>query len=292
MSFLNRVIHRAGQSIILGLFAATLGLAPAAHAVLVNDSTTDPNRLVTFQGASAMTFAGLGFSIGTSASDLKVYTNTFVDPSGLTFGQIVAGLDHAAGSGITSNPLNAPGYTSDGSTVVSRGNARDYGWIQNAGTNPGFLAANDEPWLGTIWDLGGQANQAVVFPIIDHDPLPQEAIEYTVYLTNNPTSNALSDWTKAVLDSVYLEGWQADSIGTADGFTTVWKLPGNATFRYVSVQGVGSGALQPTTGNEDEIDAVAGLTVQGESLSVPTPAASLLGLAGFGLLALRRNRRA
>ena len=45
-----------------------------------------------------------------------------------------------------------------------------------------------------VIDLGGQANKAVVFPIIDHGPLPNEALEYTVYLTDNPSSHSLADF--------------------------------------------------------------------------------------------------
>lgn len=278
------------KTLLLGITVA-MGLTASAQAVLVT-GTLDPNANIFFQGANAHTFEPLGFTLGTGANDLKVYTNTFVDPSGLTFGTLETGLEHVNASGFTPNPLISAGYIVDGSTILSRGNTRDYGWVQNTGTNTGTNPANDQPWLGSVYDLGGQANQAVVFPIVDHDPLPQEAIEYTVYLTNTPNSTSLSDWTKAILDSVYLEGWQADNTALADGFTTVWKLPGNATFRYVSVQAVGSGALQPIFGDEDEIDAVAGLSVQGEGLGVPAPAASLLGLCGFGLLCLTRRRHA
>jgi hypothetical protein len=98
--------------------------------------------------------------------------------------------------------------------------------------------------MGTIWNLGGQANQAAVFPIVDHGPLPEEAVEYTVYLTNTPGSTNLADWHLALLDQVYLQGWEADSTALADGFTTVWKLAGGATFQYVSVQAIGSQAIR------------------------------------------------
>ena len=150
-----------------------------------------------------------------------------------------------AGTGLSTGPGGGYSY-GGGGTAATAGNARDYYWVQNYGSNFTNNAALDQPWVGNVFDLGGQANQAVVFPVIDHGPLPWEAIEYTVYLTNTPGSTSLADWTLAVLDSVYLEGWQADGglLGSiADGFTTVWKLPGNQTFRYVSVAGVGSQAF-------------------------------------------------
>ena len=67
-----------------------------------------------------------------------------------------------------------------------------------------------------------------------------------------------------------MQGWQADTIALADGFTTVWTLASPSdTFRYVSVQVVGSQALQPVFDTEDEIDAVARLTAAGGEVCVP-----------------------
>ncbi len=92
-----------------------------------------------------------------------------------------------------------------------------------------------------------------------------------------------------------MQGWQPDSVSLADGFTTVWTLASPTdTFRYVSVQGIGSQALQPLFGNEDEIDAVAGLTAQGTGVGippVPEPETYALMLAGLGLLGLIARRR-
>lgn len=267
--------------------AALSTLVPAFAQAAVITGPSDPNFHQSFQGASAATFASLGLTVGTGENDLKVNTGTFTDPTGLIFGTIVK-MPNAAGSGTTYNKLSMA-YTTYGSTAASA-NARDYQWLQNNGTNASTNPAYDKPWLGHIWDLGGQANQAVVFPIVDHDPMPQEAVEYTVYLSDNPNSTNLADWHRAVLDTVYLQGWEPDNISLADGFTTVWKLPGGQTFRYVSVQAIGSGALQPIYGTEDEIDAVAGLTAKGETVAnVPAPMA--LPLLAFGLAGLTAMRR-
>lgn len=281
--------HGVARLNILALVILTW--STASQAALIT-GPLDPNYSTTYQGASASTFAGLGFTVGTGATDLKVDTGTFVDPSGLIFGNVTTA--NGSASGTTTGKLDYS-YGAYGPTNASA-NARDYEWLQNYGTNTSSNPALDQPWLGTIWDLGGQANQAVVFPVVDHSPLPQEAVEYTVYLGNDPTSTSLADWTLALLDTVYLQGWEADNISLADGFTTVWKLPGSQTFRYVSVQGIGSQALQPIYGTEDEIDAVAGLTATGQGVgntTVPEPASmALLGIGFAALGAMRRRKMA
>jgi len=130
----------------------------------------DPNYDTQFQGASAHTFADLGFSVGTGPGQLHVSTGMWTDPSGLIFGAIVPAAAHIASTGTTVNKLNY-GYTQP-SVVANPGNARDYSWIQNVASNLGTDPSLDQPWVGNVFDLGGPANQAVVFPIVDHGPLP------------------------------------------------------------------------------------------------------------------------
>ncbi|MEQ1601444.1 MAG: hypothetical protein ABL885_06715, partial [Methylophilaceae bacterium] len=188
------------------LASALVLIANSAEAAFISGSG-DANYSTAYQGASAATFAGLGFTIGTGATDLKVSTGTYADPAGLVFGSVITA--NASAYGTTTGKLDYA-YSID-SANTAYGNARDYKWLQNTGTNYSTNTAQDKPWLGTIWNLGGQANQAVVFPIVDHGPLPQEAVEYTVYLTNTPGSTNLADWSLAVLDQVYLQGWEADN---------------------------------------------------------------------------------
>jgi hypothetical protein len=132
-------------------------------------------------------------------------------------------------------------------------------WLQDTGNND-MNKSNT-----TVWDLGGPSNQVAVFPIIDHGPMPQEAIEYTVYLSNNPDAVSVgpdgnTHWVTASIVKVYLEGWHPGWI--ADGFATVWQLPGGQTFRYVAVPPAGPGAL--IQDGDHELDTVLGLTFEGE----------------------------
>ena len=145
-----------------------------------------------------------------------------------------------------------------------------------------------------VFDLGGAANQAVVFPIVDHGPLPGEALEYSVCLSNNKFATSLgtngaTDWVLAAIDKIYLEGWDVNQI--ADGFTTVWRLPNAEAFRYVNVFAGGASPFAFTRDGDDEIDAVAGLDFGGDPVGVPEPSILLILGTGLFALSLRRRRR-
>ena len=285
-------INQYQKSLQIGL--TFLGLSAASANVMADPpfitGAGDPNFSTAFQGASAATFAGLGFSVGAGAGQLHVSIGTFTDPAGLVYGTVL-GTGNLTASGQTTGLLTYA-YSAFGPTPATL-NARDYAWGQNYGPNASTNPALDTPWNGSVFNLGGAANKAVVFPVIDHGPLPQEALEYTVYLTDSPLSTNLADWHRATLSEVYLQGWQPDNVALADGFTTVWTLANPTdTFHYVSVQGVGSGALAPYFDFEDEIDAVAGLTAEGRTVgNIPEPETYAMLLAGLGLLGFAARRR-
>lgn len=286
-------MNKSSSKLALNLFTMALIIAgTGAQASLVTGST-DPAYTMAFQGASAKTFADAGYNVGQSATDLKVYTNTWVDPAGLTFGTLMNPSGTAGNPGQVTNKLVYSDQAAG--SIATNANARDYFFNVTFGGSNSPNPANDTPWLGNIFNLGGQANKAVIFGILDHGPHPQESLEYTIYLSNNPTSTNLSDWKLAVLDAIYLEGWEVDTVSKADAFTSVWKLPGSATFQYVSVEAMGSQALGYGTpggfapGGDAEIDAVAGLTEK--NLPVPEPGSLPLCAAAIALLAASRRCR-
>lgn len=247
----------------------------------------DPTTVL---GASVATFISLGVDPTVTCIENSLWT----DPSGFLLGSYIKGAEGLGGSP-DPTVLTYDGSTVDG-TFAGNANSRDFYWVQDTGNTVDFGGGvfGGAPSQGIVWNLGGPANQAVVFVQVDHPPLPGEVLENTAWLSNDPNA-ADGGWTQAVLDHVYLQGWSPDP-NIVDGFVAVYKLPGGATFQYVSVTHGGPGAVHRD--GDNEIDAVGGLSVSGCGVRDPTcvgrvPEPTSLALLALGALlvpALRRRR--
>ncbi|MCR4288387.1 MAG: PEP-CTERM sorting domain-containing protein, partial [Deltaproteobacteria bacterium] len=225
---------------------------------------------------ASATIIGTGTTLGGDV--YNVDDGLFVDPTGFALGTYISGAD---GQGWSDTPTNF-NYCYGCGTGVGNGNARDFYWLHDQ-ANWAYIDGvwGGNPVNGLQFDLGGQANKVVVFPSIDHGPLPEEALEHTVYLSND-----LLAWTRATLETAYQEGWSPDP-NIADGWVGVYSGAPSTTWRYASV--VHGGASSLITDGDTEIDAVGGLTESGGGVNVPEPATALLLGAGFAGLALVRR---
>ncbi len=116
-----------------------------------------------------------------------------------------------------------------GGSISTAANSIDNLWVQTLSTTVG----------DAVWDLGFQATKAAIFNTIDHGPLPQEAIESTVYLSNDQVT-----WVQAVTKRVWMEGIYSDTSVLWDGFVYAVGTPNNETFRCASIIWGGDGAFQ------------------------------------------------
>ena len=227
---------------------------------------TDPNDTRNWLGASVGTFAKLYFGADTFDNRKKVIGKQLLvdgifDPTGVA----AATLFSPGGAGgclglSTGSYFNYVCLTQG--NVADHANAIDNLWFQTSGT------------VGqTVFDLGFDATKVAVFNTIDHGPLPQEAIESTVYLSND-----LVTWAQGVVERVWLHGYRYDQ--SYDGFVYVVGTPGGETFRYASVIHGGPGAL--ISDGDNEINGLVGLR-EDIAQGIPDLSASLLRLTDNGL---------
>jgi len=268
-------------------FLFSFGFTVVSHAIPL----TDPNDPRNWQGATVTTFANLlGLTNQQVIDNQLLDDGLWSDPAGFSLGTYVKGASGLGGSP-DPNVLAYNGATVDG-TFAGNANALDFFWVQDTGNTMDFGGGivGGRPSQGIIWDLGGQANQAVVFVQVDHGPLPGEVMENTAWLSNDPNAPD-NQWVQAEVERIYLEGWSPTLSHIVDGYTVVYKLPGNQTFQYVSVTWGGPGSFHQD--GDNEIDAVGGLTAQGAGLqAIPEPTTMvLLGLGAIGLLGARLRRR-
>lgn len=272
------------QSLTAFAFIALSGSGLNAAPCLLNNADSVGNPAF---GATVGTFVGLGITPGDGTGGTTCIENSlWSNPTGFGLGSYVKGAD-GQGQGINNAVLGS--YGGFGGTAAQAANALDFAWVQDVGNQGTFNGAiGGSPSGGIIWDLGGQANQAVVFVFVDHGPVPGEVLENTVWLSNDPNA-ADGGWTQATLTHVYGDGFSADP-NISDGFVAVYRLGAGQTFRYASVSWGGPGAI--LRDGDNEIDAVGGLTEGGTGVGeVPEPATAATFAGGALLLALAKFRR-
>ena len=273
-----KIFHNLNKHIIVVTTTLILGLTTtsAAMAALI----TDPDDPRSWQGATVGTFANLIYGSDTLANRQQVVDNQLLDDGLFDFtGATAATMISTVGLGIPGRSLDTTGTGS-------------YAWDRPGGTNEAAGNAIDNLWVQTgngigdaVWDLGAPSTKAAIFNTIDHGPLPGEAIEATVYLSNDQVT-----WTQAVTERVWLEGFELNLGILWDGFAYAVGTGTNDTFRYASIIWGGPGAL--LSDGDNEINGVLGLDSDFTPSVVPVPAAVwLFGTALVGFVGFSRRRK-
>jgi hypothetical protein len=261
-------------------FAAALLVAQGAAAALI----TDPNDPRNFQGATVGTFAQLYYGSDTLANRQLVVDNKLLDDGLFSLTGFVAGTlitstgqysSQGGGTSLDSTGTGSYDYSCCGaaSTRFDAANAIDNQWMQTSGI------------VGeTVWDLGFQASKAAIFNTIDHGPLPQEAIESTVYLSNDGLT-----WVEAVVERVWLQGFESNLGILWDGFAYAVGTGTTDTFRYASIIHGGPGAL--INDGDNEINGIMGTRADFQPPVIPEPETYVLMLAGLGAVGFFTRRK-
>jgi len=249
-------------------------LAMPTQAVLV----TNPNDPRSWQGATVGTFANLYFGADNATTrqqviDAQLLDDGIFDTTGYSAATLISpgGTGGCLGTSFDTSGTGSYAYSCNNSDVYATANSIDNTWFQTSG-----VVGN------TVFDLGFDATKAALFNVIDHGPIPQESIESTVYLSND-----LSTWTQAVVERVWLEGFESNTNILWDGFTYAVGTGTSDTFRYASVTWGGPGAL--IADGDNEINGLMGLRAD-YTQNIPEPSALVLLSLGLLTFRLMRNR--
>jgi RHS repeat-associated protein len=268
---LDRATHRVfqygnGSSLRAGQHGAdgTFDLAPGNTSPegIADPPVTDPNDPREWQGATIGSFAALYYGENSELNRNRLVSEKVLDDGTIN-------LKDAFSATLIAHPGISSGFSTDltgtgsfdwaggGASAEEAANFVDNQWVQTSGL------------IGqTVFELKFPAVKAAVFPTIDHGPLPQEAIESSIYLSNDRVA-----WTEARVQRVWLEGWHPNLGIKWDGFVYAVGTGTNETFKYVSVIHGGPGAFHDD--GDDEINAIVGLDENFEPTQPEEPSISV-----------------
>lgn len=222
--------------------------------------------------------AGVRFTVfvallGLIATAAKGQVNTTdgvipITPGTISYGEVGQYLSGGAGL------VGIAGIWPIGPSPAIAASTVDHFWLNGDGANP------------ITWKFGGSYDSFVAFSGVDHGPVPEESLEYTLW-----GSNDLSNWEEGKITGVSASGWDPTNtfIGQSDDYSGIWGFSQN--YKYLRAT-TGDHLLPPYGSTDFELDAVAGL----HSAAVPEPGSMAFLGAGvmtslFGFVLRRRQAR-
>jgi hypothetical protein len=195
-------------------------------------------RVVALAAAVAFVFGGLslayGFPIPNDPGGHKHTLKTLLPEDCGTY---------LSGAEDTGQQIDPDSYDFSGPSPLGdkAGNSVDLHWVHDVSTDTDFI----------VWDMGRKVDKVDVFPLIDHPPVPEEALEFTVWASDDPNPPFTSPkWTVGNIARVFDSGWNREWI--ADDFVSRWRFP--QRHQFIALQWGGPRAM--ISDGDAEIDAV------------------------------------
>jgi hypothetical protein len=150
---------------------------------------------------------------------------------------------YLSGAEDTGQQIDPDSYAFSGPSPLGdkAGNSVDLNWVHDVSTDTDFI----------VWDMGRKVDKVDVFPLIDHPPVPEESLEFTVWASADPNPPFTSPkWTVGNIARIFDHGWNLEWI--ADDFVSRWRFPHR--YQYIAIQWGGPRAM--IADGDTEIDAV------------------------------------
>jgi len=233
---------------------------------------TSPNTVTrVYVLCAGLAFAGLtGNAYGTfagAASQLGAVYNSGAGPIGIPAVSITPSASGLSVTGYHTNPSIYTALTTPSPQGPLAGKLPDYHWVADG------VASVGKSW---IWNFGLTKTDYWLYPAIDHTPVPDEALEVTLW----GSANGGSTWTPGKVVEVYELGWDPNPLVISDDGASRWSF-GTPVNMITAVPGLSQGTYSYNGGGDYEIDAI---------MQTPEPAAlALLGLGGA--VALQRKHK-
>jgi hypothetical protein len=194
------------------------------------------------------------------------------NPGTIPIGVPAISVTNAPTTFTDSNPTVDYSYSTDSSTNPTAGFIPDYHFLGSAGTSPA---------TSPIWTFAAKTSEYYLYPTIDHLPLPDEALESSLW----GSGDGGSTWILGTVVEVYEQGW--DAAGVPDDGATRWSFSSPVDMISAQVgltQGVAGSPLPPYSyaDTDFETDAV--------MQAVPEPATLVMLLTGFLAMCSCRRR--
>src|SRR5438445_118508 len=145
--------------------------------------------------------AGVAQNYNGAAALLGAAYNPGTAPIGVPAVSIINSASGVGNTGYHYPPFGYTDFTQPSPQGVLAGKVPDHHWVAD-GVSPGGVGTN------FIWRFGATSTNYWLYPAIDHMPIPDEALEATLWGSNNGGST----WIQGRVVKVYELGWDPATV--------------------------------------------------------------------------------